>query len=401
MSSVSSKDYSPFRPGAPAPVELFVGRLREIETLQGYIRHAAAQRPRLVFLSGERGIGKSSLAHFIRFVAEQDLKAVGLHTFLGGVQELPELVRRTFDRLVKEAVDKPWYGRVQEFFGGHVKKVGLFNFSVEFTADSTELERAVHDFTPALHQLMQQLKSEKEVLVIIFDDINGLAEAPAFANWLKSQLDEMSTARDPLPVCIMLAGLDERRQSIIRRQPSLARSIDVVNIEPWSEEESAEFYRNTFHSVDIQIDDAAMAHLVKFAGGLPMLAHEIGDAVFKIDSDKRIDADDAFKGIVTAADIVGRKHIEPSVFQALRSDKYRSILRHVARGQALDGFRRSDLAAELPDNEKKVLDNFLQRMQKLGVITKDPEGGPGAYRFTNRLHALYFRLEATGSQGKP
>lgn len=32
-------------------------------------------------------------------------------------------------------------------------------------------------------------------------------------------------------------------------------------------------------------------------------------------------------------------------------------------------------------------------MVKLGVIEKDAERGPGAYRFINRLHYLYFWLE--------
>jgi hypothetical protein len=39
------------------------------------------------------------------------------------------------------------------------------------------------------------------------------------------------------------------------------------------------------------------------------------------------------------------------------------------------------------------MDNFLQRMKKLGALTADPEVR-GSYRFQNHLHALYFWIES-------
>lgn len=57
-------------------------------------------------------------------------------------------------------------------------------------------------------------------------------------------------------------------------------------------------------------------------------------------------------------------------------------------------FRRANLLPALYSDEKKVCDNFLNPMRKLGAIGPDPEGGPGAYRFSNQLHALYFYIEA-------
>ena len=49
--------------------------------------------------------------------------------------------------------------------------------------------------------------------------------------------------------------------------------------------------------------------------------------------------------------------------------------------------------SRLTDAEKRVLGNFLGRMRKLGVLEGDPEVR-GGYRFSNRLHALYFIMEA-------
>lgn len=139
---------------------------------------------------------------------------------------------------------------------------------------------------------------------------------------------------------------------------------------------------------------SALTFLSQFAGGLPVLAHEIGDATFKLDTDGHIDMKDAFQGVVAAADIVGRKHLEPQVFQAIRSTRYRAILRKVAAKPFEIRFTRAELRTRLTPEERKVLDNFLSRMKRLDVLRSDPDGGPGAYRFGNQLHYLYFWLEA-------
>ena len=62
---MSNKGNSPFTPGSPVPVELFVGRERQIREL---IRYAGQVS------SGDRGIGKSSLASFLHNI-------LGIHVF--------------------------------------------------------------------------------------------------------------------------------------------------------------------------------------------------------------------------------------------------------------------------------------------------------------------------------
>lgn len=395
------KDYSPFTPGLPVPVEFFVGRLQEVNRLREKAASAVAGRLQVAFLSGERGIGKSSLASFVRFIAERDHGVLGLHTFLGGVSSLEEMARRVFDRLLKESIGTNWQTKIREFFGNHIKEVGLFGVSVEFGAPEKDLRRMVLDFAPALRNLIERLQGQKEAILLVFDDIDELASSLDFANWLKSLVDEIATAREPLPLCLVLVGLEERRQSLVSLQPSLARVFEVIEIKTWSAEETREFFRNAFSKVNVPVDDDALSVLSRFAGGLPVLGHEVGDAAFKLDRDDRIDAEDALGGVVAAADIVGRKHLEPQVFQAIRSGRYRAILRKVATKPFEIGFKRSDLRARLSADEGKVVDNFLRKMKGLNVIRSDPDSGPGAYRFVNQLHYLYFWLEAERAKKSP
>jgi len=389
------QEYSPFTPGQPVPVEFFVGRTQEINQLREMVGATATGRLQVAFLSGERGIGKSSLANFVKQLVEQEHQVVGVQTFLGGVSDLPEMVRRIFDNLLKESIDKAWHEKIISFFGNHVRKVGLFGVSLELEAPEKDLEHAVNNFAPALSKLTEQLKqAEKKGLLIILDDINGLANSLDFANWVKSLVDTIATSEKPLPLCLLFVGMEERRQSLIELQPSLARVFNLIEIQSWSKEETRKFYQDAFSRVDISIEEKALEDIVYFAGGLPVLAHEIGDAVFAADEDRKIDYSDATNGIFNAAEIVGRKHLEPVVFQAIRSERYRSILRKLASETAMFTFQRSEIMKGLGKQESNVLDNFLDRMIKLNVIKRLPEKGRGYYEFNNSLHYLYFRMEA-------
>ena len=387
------KDYSPFTPGQPVPLEFFVGRLAQVERLERKVAAAVQGRVQLAFVSGERGIGKSSLASFVRFIAERDDQILGLHTFLGGVTSLEEMVRRVFERLLKESVDGHWFEKIRDFFGKHIRQVGLFDVSVEFRAPGEELQQLVRNFAPSLRGLMNRIQDETRGLLIILDDINGLATSEEFANWIKSLVDEIATSGESFPACITLVGLEQRRQSLLALNPSLARYFDLIDIPQWETKETRDFFTNAFGKADVAIETKALDLLVGYTGGLPVLGHEIGDAVFQADKDNVIDEQDASNGIVAAADIVGRKHLEPQVLNAIRSPRYRAILRTLDRQPDIE-FSRGELLAFLNNDEAKVLDNFLTRMKGLGIIQPNPEALRGGYQFTNLLHSLYFSLEA-------
>ena len=283
------------------------------------------------------------------------------------------MLRRTFDRLLKESMDKPWHEQIKNFFGNNVRRVGLFGVTLELSLQDSDLSTLAHDFVPTVKRLLDQIQDQKSALFLVLDDINGLAGSEVFANWLKSTVDEISTSQQKMPLCILVVGLEERRQELVSRQPSLARVFEVINIAPWSDDEAMDFYRNSFDSVGAKIAATDLRQLVQFTGGVPILAHEIGDAVWRTARGLQIDSKEVREGISTAAELIGWKLVQPQVFRAICSERYRSILRKRA-GALRMRFRRSELMERLSDNERKVMDNFLRRMKSLGVLETDPEG---------------------------
>ena len=387
---------SPFSPGQPVPIEFFVGRLPEIERLRGMVHASTRGRFKIGFVSGERGIGKSSLAAFARRSVEGDFDVAGCHVFLGGVQDHREMLRRTLDRILNESVDKPWHRQLMDLFGDRVSKVGLFGVTLELNLDERDLVAVERDFAASMRRLLESLGEHRKSLFLILDDINGLAGSEGFANWLKSTVDEIATSEAELRLCILVVGLQERRRELVERQPSLARVFELIDIAPWSDDEVRQFYRESFGAGGAEISEEGMELLPPFTGGLPVLAHEIGDAVWRTARGPAIGKREVLKGIFMAAEVIGRKLLNPQVFDAIRSESYHSIFRKMAD---LPGtrFRRAQLREFLTDAEAKGLDNFLRRMTTLGALERDPETR-GAYRFPNLLHALYFRMESQRRQ---
>jgi hypothetical protein len=396
---VSRAELSPFTPGQPVPTELFVGREHELEELDRRAAAAAQGRLQVAFLSGERGIGKSSIAAFARLLGERRHDLITLQAFMGGASTVEEMVKRVFDRLVKTGQDKTWFDKIRKLFGKHIHNVGLFGIEVGFEPEAGDLQALTQSFDTAIRAIVDKVRGDKAGLFIVLDDINGLARSDSFAHWLKSFVDAVATSGEPLPLFLVLVGLEERRRELIHLQPSLARLFDLIDIKPWPEIETMAFYQRAFESVDIAVDESALAFMSKYAGGLPVLAHEIGDAAFHIDSDSRISNGDAALAVISAADVVGRKHVAPQVFEAIRSKRYRAILQKIPQNLG-EAFKRSDVKEHLSAEEGKVLDNFLRKMCSLGVLSKDSSEGPGAYRFTSSLHFLYFQFEAERSRSR-
>jgi hypothetical protein len=394
---MSNKESSPFTPGTPAPVELFVGRRDKIEELMRYIYQTISGKQENVFLIGDRGIGKSSIASFLRYFAEKNMDMIGIHVFLGGVTDLNDVICHMFEEILKKSKGESWFGNIKNFFGNNIREVGLFGISVSFKPPKEDLQVLTKNFPEALHNLLEGLQGQKKGLFIALDDINGLAKQIEFANWYKSFVDKAATHYKDFKVFLILIGLPEVWDTLLSQQPSLTRVFRVVEIERLSDDEVKEFFEKAFKLVNMKVDEEAMELMVTYSGGLPIMMHEIGDAAFWHDEDGTIKKEDALAGIVTAAERIGRKYLDPKVYRAIRSTKYKSILRKSAFPMS---FTKKNIEEKLTESEKRVLDNFLTKMKKLGIIEMDLEGERGTYRFVNSIYPIYIMIESQEAKKK-
>lgn len=394
-----NKGRSPFHPGQPVPVELFVGRAEQIERLvERGINQVEAGKPVAVFVQGEYGIGKSSIASFLQELAEREHSLHTMYAPLAGCRDLSDVASAVVQAALHSGTYDPDRSeKVRNWLGKYVGKQTLFGVTVNLEALRTDAPAYATPFSMLdfLKDALDRLSSSGVTgLFLVLDELNGIAGDPGFPQFLKGLVDTNAVSRPPLPLLLMLCGTDERRGQMIQGYEPIGRVFDVVDIPRMSAAEMREFYERAFQSAQMTVDDGALATLADFAAGFPKIMHEIGEAAYWRDRDGRIDVDDAVVAALDAAEEVGRKYVDHQVYSAVRSADYRSILDKIATqtGPTTMSFTTTGVSGVLTPSERAKFNNFLRKMKRLNVIHSGDVRGE--YVFNVSMVKLYIWLRA-------
>jgi hypothetical protein len=395
----TSKGKSPFYPGQPVPLELFVGRRDLIDRIMTRGAMQVAQgKPVALYVQGEYGIGKSSLAGYVQALAEKQQGLHGIYASMGGVKDLTELAVAVMEATLRSGALAPGRAdKIRTWLAKYIGKPEFFGFSYDVGA----LRQDAPSFSTHIGMLgfLSEVKARLEEtgvkgLFLVLDEINGISANPQFAYFIKGLVDTNAMAQPPVPLLLMLCGVEERRGEMIRHHPPIDRIFDVVDTEPLNDAETGEFFSKAFESVQMKASPEALEILIRYSAGFPKIMHLIGDAVYWSDADGIVNADDALTGTLRAAEEVGRKYVDQQVYKALRSKDYHSILKKIGKlgGPGALAFTKSSVASGLSDSEKRKFNNFLPRMKRLSVIRAGDV--PGEYVFTHRMVQLYIWLSS-------
>jgi len=391
------KSMSPFYPGQPVPVELFVGRASQIKRiLTRGVGQVAAGKPISIYVQGEYGIGKSSLARFIQWIAEKEHALHGISVSVGGARNLDDLATAIVEATIRSgALDPKISEKFKTWFTKYIAEVTLFGFKVNTKALKNDAPSFSTPFgmLSFLSELRERLKDTGiKGIFLILDEINGITADPQFSNFIKGLVDANALSKEPLPLLLMLCGVEERRREMIQRHQPIERIFDVVEITPLNEQEMEEFFKRAFESVQMTVAPEAMGLLTRYSAGFPKIMHLLGDTAYWIDKDNIIEEFEALNAVITAADDVGKKYVDHQVYGALQSADYRSILDKIGMISPNNmKFKKDEVASDLTETERKKFNNFLQKMVKLKVFRKGDIRGE--YIFNNRMVRLYIWLK--------
>ena len=392
------KSESPFYPGRPVPVEYFVGRKPEIERIvtRG-VRQVSSGKPISIFVEGEYGIGKSSVAKYVQTLAEKEFGLHGIYAVLGGSSNLDDVAAAVLDGTVRSgAFDPRRLEVIRNWLARYIGKQETFGFSLNFDVLKSDAALLAKPFGMLgfLEEAYGRLKDTgAKGIFLIMDEINGITSNPQFSYFIKSLIDSNAVARKSLPLLLMLCGVRQRRYEMIRCHQPVDRIFDVVEISVLTEAEMREFFQRSFATAQMTMNDDALDVLTDYSAGFPKMMQIIGDAAYWTDKDGVVDKADALRAVVAAAEEIGRKYVDEQVYEALRSKDYRSILAKIGEmGPNSMSFLRSDIASGLTSSEQKKLTSFLQKMKSLHVLRSGDLRGE--YVFNMRMVRLYIWLRS-------
>lgn len=392
----NTKGKSPFYPGQPVPVELFAGRALQLDRIMTRgVAQVAAGKPVSIFIQGEYGIGKSSIAGFVQYMAERS-ELHSIYASLGGAESLDDVGAKILEATVlSSGTGQPRTGQIRGWLAKYIGEQSLFGLTLHFEALRKDAPSVAAGILPFLTHVHADLRdSGVKGILLILDEINGITSNPKFAHWIKGLVDTNALARPSLPLLLILCGVEDRRREMIQHHQPVDRIFDVIEIEPMTVEEMSNFFTKAFNSVDMRVEESALKLLVHYSAGFPKIMHLVGDAVYWRDQDGVIDESDATAGVIMAADEVGKKYVDQQVYKALRSADYHSILKKIAKlGPDKMSFTKAEVLTGLSDTERRKFNNFLQKMKSLKVLRSGDL--QGEYVFNIRMVRLYIWLQST------
>jgi hypothetical protein len=288
--------------------------------------------------------------------------------------------------------------KVRNWLAKYIGEQNLFGVTLHAEALRKDAPSIANGMLPFLGEIHQRLRETGvNGILLVLDEINGITSNPKFSHWIKGLVDTNALARPPVPLLLMLCGVEERRREMIQHHQPVDRIFDVVEIDPMTVDEMKGFFSKAFESVGLRVEENALEQLVHYSAGFPKIMHLLGDSVYWLDQDGVIDSKDAMMGVIMAAEEVGKKYVDQQVYKALRSADYHSILKKIAK-MAPDqmSFTKTEVASGLNEAEKRKFNNFLQKMKTLKVLRSGDV--QGEYVFNMRMVRLYIWLQSTAKE---
>ena len=282
---------NPFRPNSPVAPGMFVGRLAQVQALEEALLQTRAGRPKGFMLTGERGIGKTSLLQYFKWVAqghigiadgdevnflvvELDLDASS--TDIGLIRRVELGLKR---ELSKTEPARSFLSNGWEF----LKRVEAFGVSLcdgERVMDPESLhDEFAHSLAVTASRIAEADASsvfgaKYDGVLLLIDEADNAPKSLRLGAFLKLLVERVQR-HGCERLTIGLAGMPTLREVLREGHPSSPRIFDELQLDILSRDESSMVIdrvlseANTENTEKTKIDDAGRAGLVNLSGSSP------------------------------------------------------------------------------------------------------------------------------------
>lgn len=279
---------NPFEPGRSVSPDKFKGREENIKKILRNMNKARKGSVQHYFLTGNKGMGKTSLAEFVKEYVEINYGMIGIYVSNKGNNSLNSLISSIIQAFLNKIPRDSLKDKVKNLFAS-IESIEIRGTRVNFKPSKSLILDIEKDFPYYLNQLIKDLPSNNGIFLVI-DDINGLSESKKFVDWYKVFADTIEVNRNDfnLPLYILFAAYPDKFDSLVFEEPSFGRIFHYDEIDRLSDLEVKEFFRDTFATVNKEISENSLELLSYFSGGIPLIMQEIGYSIYCLSKEKII-----------------------------------------------------------------------------------------------------------------
>ncbi len=246
-----------FTPGAPISVrDFFRGRLKEINRVRETI-YSPGRHP-IIF--GKRGVGKTSLANFIKYLAEPDSSSV--KTTCDGTDNFKAIWNRVFQ-------NAPVQFRKEVFGFNQTQAEGHTNLAAYLRTDN--------GVSPAdVAGVLGVAQVRRAVFVL--DEFDRVTDGPT----KRQMADLIKIVSDNTPaVTIVIVGVGKNIHELIGEHPSIVRNFAQIEMKEMSDAELTDVVESGFKRLGIHATHDVFEEIASLSAGFPHYAHILGLATAK------------------------------------------------------------------------------------------------------------------------
>lgn len=402
---------NPFKPNYPVSPGMFTGRYKELQILENQLNQTRAGNPANFLLTGERGIGKSSLLLYIKWLAEggapidgRDLNFLVIDVAIdkGTTQlSLVKQIQLSLEKqLNKSEAARSFLAKAWEFLQ-RVEVGGSGLKPVEYSISQSELlEHFIYSLADTESRLCENGEGTTKLfgatydgVLILVDEADNADPELDLGSFLKLTTEKLQR-RGSKHIMFGIAGLDELRNVLLRSHPSSLRIFDILRLERLTDPEVSQVIDKALEEANedevkkVKITDEAKEKLILFSEGFPHFIQQFGFCAFAADSDRLIDNDDVALGAAEAWAKIGERYYRNDFYDKIRKDSYRQVLRIMA--DDLDGWVTKKKIRESFKGGATTLDNAIRALLDRGIIVPK-EGSRGVYRLQHKAFAVWIR----------
>jgi hypothetical protein len=238
-----SSKINPFKPGSPVPVGMFAGRAEELNLLESGLMQTKNGEPINFLLTGDRGIGKSSLLLFLDAVAKGELAGLSGGKFDFVVISLnisDKMNLLTFLRIIENNIRRE-VGKTEvtrKFLAdawSFVQRLRIMDSGIDTPEKSQDEEVILDEFSSSLAETCNRIvnpeKGEKcrDEIIFIIDEADTSTPPLRLGYFIKTVTEDLQR-RSCNNVMFVVTGLPETTEKLKLSHESSVRALHPVKV---------------------------------------------------------------------------------------------------------------------------------------------------------------------------
>ncbi|QTN29024.1 ATP-binding protein [Rhodoferax sp. AJA081-3] len=402
---------NPFKPNSPVPTAMFAGRINEVVALEKGLYQTKLGQPATILMTGDRGIGKSSLLLFLKAVAVGNIKSPEYENFDFLSIHIPvsdKLDIGTLLKLIERNISRE-IGKVESIRSfvantwSFIQRIKVMDSGVSAAEVDSEVELQLDQFSYSLAETCKRIvkpergENKKDGILFLFDECDNATPLLRIGYFFKT-VTEALQRQGCDNVMFVVAGLPDTPEKLSISHESSVRIFTPLKITELSLADRIYVIDkgleagNKLNVEQTTISDAAKDQIAALSEGYPHFIQQFAYSAFDHNTDGEISLEDVFDSAFKlggAIDAIGNSYYASAFNEKIKSDEYRQVLSIMA--EKMNSWITKAQIRQSFTGDDSTLTNALQALTTRKIILKNPSK-IGEYRLQQRGFALWIRL---------